>query len=430
MKENNEKSAHPKFVTWDELVAGSRRDGEGQPKIQAKLNERIVFPFKEETYSELAQGWVVAERKETEASRFPMSVSDLEVILPYLWRKEGWISGLSEENRRGAARISKSQVIGSTLHELDALFSVVAQDSGGMLIGNVMPTVGDTANNNKLTRYRQITDGLHPNSKTFDEYKGLFMKVIDRRRELGGLVKGGMVPLFGELPGVDPHLEKQFVYESEDLYATEERLAQYWAEQLTSNDPATWEFSGLSSTREILAIVNFDDVPIQLRGMIDCVMRKKNRRGKNVCWETDLKTGEEGRSGNPLKDEITLRQNQVYFEMAARFTSIQSQLDQLWIRPIRHGSRNVIRKQGEPFVFNKVTLTSSAHTERLHRVSIRRFDPKSGESGIEDLSIDDRQEFVAWLYWLGRQVLDNKEELRQLKKRGVRYNLDIARLVE
>ena len=140
MTERNQ-NTEPEGMTWEELVADSEADRKAAA-VQTKLTERIVFPYKGGTYSEFVQS-LMARAEGEKIRRFQVKISNLEVILPFLWEKEGWIKEPKRREPGPSEQATKATIIGNTLHELDALFSVVAQNSGGMFLGDVMPTVRD-----------------------------------------------------------------------------------------------------------------------------------------------------------------------------------------------------------------------------------------------------------------------------------------------
>ena len=82
--------------SWEMLMADIKRD-RAESVIQGTIAERIVFPIKGGTYSEFVQSFAVLS-SEKGPTRFPLNISNLEVVLPFLWEKEGWIKGLEQRH--------------------------------------------------------------------------------------------------------------------------------------------------------------------------------------------------------------------------------------------------------------------------------------------------------------------------------------------
>lgn len=424
-----ERDAVQKNTDWEDFIADIEKNRQ-KAVIQTVLAERIVFPYKAETYSEFVQSFTAASESE-KRTRFPINISNLEVVLPFLWGKEGWVKGLKEREPNSNEQHTKASIIGSTLHELDALFNVVAQNSGGILLGQIMPTVRDKKKGDKkLTRYQKITEGIEVDINTPENLKNAFSQAIDKRREIGGLVEGGTPSLFGEIPLRNPSFEKHFVYEDSGLKTMEKRLADFWVKQMFKDVPLTWEFMNSKVAREAFVIISFSDLPLQIKGKLDSVSRRPDAKGKDNVWVVDLKTGRAFDGSNPVEAEILKRQMQTYVFMAERLTAKQSLMDQTTYLSNKSLKSSLKRRQGDPFHFSASAQNKKILKERLHRVSIRRFNPTTGGASVEDMEFGDeeREEYTDWLAWLAQGTLDHKEELNSLIKSGRSYDLSSVKL--
>src|SRR5690606_30255926 len=137
------------------------------------------------------------------------------------------------------------------------------------------------------------------------------------------------------IPGREIDKEIDFVYNSRELKLAEYNFAKFFARELTSTSPIIWSFErGARVTCEALIILNFKNYPIQLKGAVDLIMRKKNNKGKYVAWIVDIKTAKAKDQLSFLENEIIKRQNQLYALMASCFTDSEAIMDQEWIRPI------------------------------------------------------------------------------------------------
>lgn len=348
----------------------------------------------------------VGEREDS--SGISTNISQIEMIYPWLLQREGFVNGTMPEWKT-TSEINEPSLIGTALHEADALFSVVASGLRGYEVGTYLPNY----KTKELARVaHSVGDGSEADWQDINAMQASFIEVWMRYKNYNMPVapKKLMLPGFGpENSGANPDYLK---VPNLDIYV--ERLAKAWALALVGqNDEmkGVWEFEpGRITQREVMIALHLADPKLTFNAKLDSVTRREPG-ARVVSQVVDLKTGTHEFTGE-LEQEIRLRQAQMMLVMAERFTSYYL-VDLKQLEPRDYG------------YYLKTQHDSLAYEDRVNLAAFRLFDKETGDMRIDPVVMDDaqREGFIRWLTWYGRMIHKYKNEIRALKKKPTSYIL-------
>lgn len=405
--------------TWEMLVADHDRDVAFQEKyIYIPTFDAKVLMEKSEPV--LRKAWEVA-RKETPQPGMRTTISQMEIVYPFLLQKIGLISSDIPEWAVGET-VNKGSIIGTELHKADAIFSMVVQGiKGHNLLRSYLPSysdeemdaiayaVGDVDVNKEMTR-QGLIDSL---VVAWSRYRNLILPKKYKDTPLPGL---GIV---------DPREEDMF---SQSLEVGEKVivLAEAWARELLDPNPLTWEFVRRSDTqivtqREVLAAIKFIGPNLQFIIRFDSLSRMRRKSDKVKSQQIDLKTGAQ-KVTSPLDAEIKKRQAQIMRVAAEKFT-------------VKYMTkfRNLIPRDNA-FVM-RTFHDKEKGSERVDLSAYRYIDLETGQMHIEPVTFlkeknehgeevkRGREEFNSWLVWYGTLMHHFRSEIRELLRRSPNYKL-------
>jgi len=337
------------------------------------------------------------------------NISSIEIILPWLYSKYGLVENLKEKNNIG--NTEKASIVGTKLHNADVLFSLVLQGIRGSEISKYLPTTSKK----EVEYFIKATDSI-----AADKFGG--KDDLQERLNLAWENYHGNKDTFAEMPqsalpgfGAPDFLERKEIFFSDEVKEIGLKLAKAWADEYCCVDPITWEFHpDVFSQREIMVSLSFQDSKLTFNGRIDGVTRLlRDKKKKAVQAQIiDLKTGKYSEKDG-IAQEVLLRQQQVMYIMAERFTG----------RYLK-GFNSVSPPKG---IFQMaVRGGGKVYSERLNKAGYRWFDKESGEMTLKEFTMSEpeRNEFFDWMIVYGNLINLNKEEVRKLVKRRPVWDLD------
>lgn len=345
-----------------------------------------------------------------------LSISNLEVVIPFLLQQSG---ALDEPLKlwRPSESGERTSRIGIELHSADALFSSIIQEMGGKGIPTVMPT----EKNEKIARFQAASDGVFISQD--DDQREIERKLV-RAWEIytntpnPTPVKQGPTN-YSYLPPPEVLSQTFDTRLYEEVHHAVDMLGRAWAIEVTSPHPITWEFMPEAfSYREIMIPVNFPDYRVQIRARLDSISRFRKEGEPLQSQLIDLKTGRRNAEIGGLAAEVRLRQAQLMWYIAERFTAIYF-LGEKFFEEVK---KLKARKHG----FNiTVSGDSQVYRDRLHTVAYRWFNRQTGEMELEAVEMNDEQrnEFETWFEGFGLGVNRYKKEIKGLIKEKIQFRL-------
>ena len=357
-------------------------------------------------------------RKEKEPGSVRTSISEIEVIYPWLLNKTGVIKGSLPEWGY-SEKVEEASIAGLALHEADALFNCVFKGVKGNAVRSFFPNQKDIGVAPIINSVREVdlSNESSPSEaqEVFMKAWGLYLDDHDRilQGETQNLVLNDM--RFGNIfdrNSIEARSQRVRLYRESEIYEVVELLAQAWAKEVAGKrkSPLTWEFErGAITQREVLLVDNMKETGLQFTGRLDSISRRDDRR-KVRCHHIDLKTGR-SEFNSPMEQEINLRQSQMMLHMAERFTA-------LYLLEFES-----LEPRDEAF-FVKTYPENLAFVGRIKLAGKRYFDKQTGEMRVEKITMTpaERQDFIRWLKWYGSMIQKYRVEKKALADSRVRFD--------
>ena len=379
---------------------------------QTKFEELPVFDslkLLEGARSVISYGDVTVEKRERGVRT---NVSNIEVLLPFFLDKMGLIKGRLE-GESGFMKDPTAAIIGSHLHNIDALLSLVANRSTGTLVKSVFPTY--TPKERLLFEY--ATDDI----VLFDKrnLSELMTMAVANYKEIylkNKTVQFGQPPLF---PGVKSNIEREIeVITDPQTGESEKRLIDSWASEFMKSNPLTWEYrNDVLLQREVDIVLNMTNEGLQFTGRLDSIVRLDTADKLVVSQITDFKTGK-ARVKTDLEKEIDLRQILMMKLMAEWFTA------RFLV------GRKSLNMETSAFIFSNHPGNRAA-ARRLNQFAYRRFNKDNGSMSVEVAGINDqsRSEMEKWLTWYGAMVHKFEREVRNIIRNKTQFDIRNLELI-
>ena len=173
-------------------------------------------------------------RKE-QKSAIATNLSSMEVLIPWLYEKAGFIEGdLVGVDR--SPHVEKLSIVGQELHEAESLFSVVLQKDNGLYAHEVLPT----SNDELVLRIEKASDGLivrqDDDKETIREnLESAWQRFCDLSLEKSP--ENHTLPGFG----IMGPLEREKLEYNDEIRDLGDRLAVRWAEEINKERPMSLE---------------------------------------------------------------------------------------------------------------------------------------------------------------------------------------------
>ena len=380
---------------------------------QTKFEELPVFDslrLLEGARSVISYGEMTIEKREKGVRT---NVSNIEVLLPFFLDKMGLIKGRLE-GESGFMKDPTAAIIGSHLHNIDALLSLVANRSTGTLVKSVFPTYTPK----ERLSFEHATDDIisFERGNLFElmtgavaNYKEIYLK--------NKAAQFGQPPLF---PGVKSNIEREIeVITDPQTGESEKRLIDSWASEFMKSNPLTWEYrNDVLLQREVDIVLNLANEGLQFTGRLDSIVRLERMDKLVVSQITDFKTGK-ARVKTDLEKEIALRQILMMRLMAEWFTA------RFLV------GRKSLNMETSAFIFKK-NFGNKTVERRLDQFAYRRFDKNTGTMSVEvaDISDQSRIEMEKWLMWYGAMVHKFEREVRNLIRNKTQFDIRNLELVK
>ena len=347
---------------------------------------------------------------------FQTTLTDMEVIYPWILHKTGLIDKLPSEMKVESS-FRKSVVFGTQLHEADVLFNVLVLGLSGESIRFFLPNYRKP----EVERMIAATEGLFiPDSAGPEEIEDILARAWFNYRSQATSPVPKNIPLAGfGLPG--PEEENEFLKDPE-IDRSALLLAKNWAREAVQERPMSWEFrKDVLTQREVLVVYKFIGPLLQFVARLDCISREvdgrsekgKKIKGKVRAQVSDLKTGKP-RKYQRLEAEVNRRQGQAMYVLAERFTA----------KYLTHYKNLVPRKEA---FYGRGYHDSSVFRGRLSGAFFRHFNRESGEMFLEQIIMteEERKEFNLWFSWYGAMIHRFRDEVAKIKRQMPRYNLSV-----
>lgn len=380
---------------------------------QTNFEELPVFnslELLEGAKSVISYGEVSVEKRE---SGMRTNVSNIEVLLPFFLDKMGLIKG-HLEGKSGFLKDPSSAIMGSHLHNVDALLSLVANGSTGTLIKSVFPTYTPK----ECLPFEYATDKINPYDS--GDLHGSMVDAVAKYDDIylkSKMAESGQRPLF---PGVKTDSIKEIEVLTDFQTKTAEMLLiDSWASEFMKSDPLTWEYrNDVLLQREVDIVLNMTNEGLQFTGRLDSIVRLDTTDKLVVSQITDFKTGK-ARVKTDLEKEIDLRQILMMRLMAEWFTA------RFLV------GRKSLNTETSAFIFKK-NIGNRAAERRLDQFAYRRFDKDTGTMSLEVAQINDvsRAEMERWLTWYGAMTHMYKREVRALVRNKTQFDIRNLELVK
>lgn len=350
---------------------------------------------------------IYKERKKAIAT----NLSNMEVLIPWLYEKAGFIEGELVSVDR-STHVERLSIVGQELHEAESLFSAILQKNNGLFAEEVLPTNDDEL----ILRIEEASQGLTASQHDGEQLvrKNLISawgKFCDISKE--------QEPENHTLPGfglMDPTEKKELKY-NEEVRNLGNKLAARWAKEICKDKPMSWEFRENALTqREVMIAVKFDLANLMFRSRLDSVSRIIDSHGLVKAQIIDLKTGQK-QDKEGLRAEVDKRQKQLIQVLLEEFTA-----------SYLLNFKNLESNKG--IFYLKTKQGVRRQSDRLNMMGYRYFDKNTGEFELDKFKMnnEERKEFDNWLKWYGEMMHIYEEDVRKLMKRDFWYDLSSVRL--